>query len=946
MPDELAILLSISLIVIVGFFPVVNLIILLGCSSKLKDLSYRLTQLEKVMRNGPLSDRSPMQPEIRIQSPGTAEPKKVPGYLLANQPASGASQKTPGIRPEAASVAPSAVKPEAASVAPSAVKPEAASVAPSAVKPEAKPMPVHTEPPAQVSSPVRPEAASVAPSAVKLEAASVAPSAVKPEPSLAEPAAPSDSQPSSKKMMPERMPDPSIVLRTGARNVRIAGNKVKEKLGVPASVSTPEHPLMAITIEEQTAKAMKSLWQWLIVGEEYRKGGSKEYAAATTWLLRTAMLLLVMGLAYFIKYTHDHNLLPPELRLSIAALFTLGLLGTGCRLLKGTKYRIFGTALAGAGFAGLYLCVFASVSVYHLLNAWIGLAGLVVVTAAGVALALRFNTILLAVLAICGGYLAPILMDTGSRNFAGLFGYMLILVVGALVIARMRSWWQVNILSFFFTWGIYLFSDPFPFNGYSSTPYIEHPDWPLYADFMNRSYAIALAFGALFFLAFCVQTVAYNLYSKRKVTLLELGFAALNGIFFMSFTLPPTISLYGREYAAAITFGGALAYLLQIALLIRVKLEDRNLLLTLLVFSCGLISLTFPLLLNQDHLAVAWAVQATAMLYIACRTRSSILLHLSYIVYLIAVVRLLGFDLARGYWHHNVSFLTRLLNFGSCTAALAGGFFILKRYGPDMVSVPEDEEPRSVYFWTARAMFWGAFAVSFFLIVGEFTYLPQMKIPGIMVTSAVYLLILSLAPRLLRENLLSIMKAGMVLLFLFLIFLIVFWQSGGDSVRDTLWRLFPTVLTVAILFFAGMICGRFDNGEKAELPELQAARTGKLFITSAILLWVCYSTDETSFLFGLYFSRAGSRIAVSLLWGFYALALLAYGILRKKKIVRICALVLFAVTVLKIFIYDLAGTPALYRIAGCMITGAVLVAGAWLYARFAQKGNSTDESRS
>ena len=50
-------------------------------------------------------------------------------------------------------------------------------------------------------------------------------------------------------------------------------------------------------------------------------------------------------------------------------------------------------------------------------------------------------------------------------------------------------------------------------------------------------------------------------------------------------------------------------------------------------------------------------------------------------------------------------------------------------------------------------------------------------------------------------------------------------------------------------------------------------------------------------------------------------------------------------TVLKIFIFDLAGTPALYRVAGCMITGAVLIAGAWLYARFAQKGDASDETR-
>ena len=146
----------------------------------------------------------------------------------------------------------------------------------------------------------------------------------------------------------------------------------------------------------------------------------------------------------------------------------------------------------------------------------------------------------------------------------------------------------------------------------------------------------------------------------------------------------------------------------------------KSFLLTLLVFACGLISLTFPLLLNQDHLAVAWSAQAAAMLYIACRTRSVILLRLSYVVYMVAAVRLLGFDLSRGYWSHSVTFLTRLLNFGSYTAALAGGFFLLNRYGAELMPASTgrhaDDGSRTVYSRSSKTMFWCAFAVSFLLI--------------------------------------------------------------------------------------------------------------------------------------------------------------------------------------------------------------------------------------
>ncbi|MBR3689164.1 MAG: DUF2339 domain-containing protein, partial [Lentisphaeria bacterium] len=229
------------------------------------------------------------------------------------------------------------------------------------------------------------------------------------------------------------------------------------------------------------------------------------------------------------------------------------------------------------------------------------------------------------------------------------------------------------------------------------------------------------------------------------------------------------------------------------------------------------------------------------------------------------------------------------------------------------------------------------------LIAGEFTYLPHLKVGGVVMTAALYLLILSLIPRLFRENRRPIMTAGAVLLVVFLWYVIVSWQSGGNSVHDSLWRFFPNLLAVASLIFAGTFFGAFGGAEDNE--RFGGKAVSRFFILSACILWFVYSTDETSFLVRLYGSPAGARIAVSLLWGAYALALLAFGILRKKKIVRIPALVLFAVTVLKIFFFDLVGTPALYRIAGCMITGAVLVAGAWLYVRFAQKGDPSDENR-
>ena len=283
------------LIFMIGILPVVNLVLLSSCKSRIEDLLLRIRELEKAVEKG--QPASPSKPGVKIQVPGTAETKTVPGFLLSNQPAANPPQKPAEIKPE--------------------VKPE--TPAPSVVKPEVKPMPVHVEPPAQAPSPIKPEP----------------PKQVQPEIKPAAAAANTSETFDTKSLL--NVPKESSAWMAGTK---------------PAGAS--HFAPQGSAIEERTAEVLSKLWQWIIVGEEYRKGNMpKEYAIATTWMLRAAMLLLIFGLAYFIKYTHDRNLLPPELRLSIAGLFTLALLGIGCRLLKGVKYRIFGTALAGAGFAGL-----------------------------------------------------------------------------------------------------------------------------------------------------------------------------------------------------------------------------------------------------------------------------------------------------------------------------------------------------------------------------------------------------------------------------------------------------------------------------------------------------------------------------------------------------------------------------------------------------------------
>lgn len=68
------------------------------------------------------------------------------------------------------------------------------------------------------------------------------------------------------------------------------------------------------------------------------------------------------------------------------------------------------------------------------------------ITATAFLLAVRLNALVVAVLGIAGGFLTPVLLSTGQDNPFGLFGYVALLDVGLLLVARRKDWAALPIL--------------------------------------------------------------------------------------------------------------------------------------------------------------------------------------------------------------------------------------------------------------------------------------------------------------------------------------------------------------------------------------------------------------------------------------------------------------------------------------------------------------------
>jgi len=79
---------------------------------------------------------------------------------------------------------------------------------------------------------------------------------------------------------------------------------------------------------------------------------------------------------------------------------------------------------------------------------------------------------------------------------------------------------------------------------------------------------------------------------------------------------------------------------------------------------------------------------------------------------------------------------------------------------------------------------------------------------------------------------------------------------------------------------------------------------------------------------------SAQQLALSLFWSLYALALMAVGIARRARPVRLAAMALLYLSMIKVFTFDLGNLEQAYRILSFLALGVILLVVSLLYTRF------------
>ncbi len=314
-------------------------------------------------------------------------------------------------------------------------------------------------------------------------------------------------------------------------------------------------------------------------------------------VLKIGVLILFFGVAFLLKYAAQRDLVPLEFRLIGVALGGMAMLGGGWLLRR--RRMGYGLMLQGGGIGILYLVVYAAARLYQMLPMTLSLAVMIGLVVLSSLLAVLQQSRSLAVAGTVGGFLAPVLMSTGGGSHVLLFSYYALLNTGILAIAWFRSWRELNLLGFFFTFAIATF-------------------WGTEA-YQPDHFASTEPFLVFFFLLYVAVSV---LFAHRQPVNLR-GF--IDGP--LVFGLPLVVSALQYHLVRDFAYGTAVSalvlglfYAALAALLWRRSQGGmRQLTEAFLALSVVFGSLAIPLAFDNRWTSAAWAIEGAAMIWVGVR---------------------------------------------------------------------------------------------------------------------------------------------------------------------------------------------------------------------------------------------------------------------------------------------------------------------------------------
>jgi uncharacterized membrane protein len=335
------------------------------------------------------------------------------------------------------------------------------------------------------------------------------------------------------------------------------------------------------------------------------------------------VILFVFAAAFFLRYAYQNNWIGPVGRVAIGELAGVALIIAGWRYVRNGWFR-FAQMLTSAGIVVVYLATYSAFGLYQLLPQQHAGAFLSVLIIESMVLAVLYRSGIVALVAVIGGLLTPVLLSSDYDAYTALFIYLAVLNLGVVVALLLRPWNGVGSVAYLGTqWLFWLW--------YSGNYHPEKFSW-------------TLGFQAFVFALYLLHTVVAAMVRAHPASWEDLARFVLNAVLGFVALRILVKEDYGIWLGCA-AIGMATLYAAAARAILVWRPSDNRLLLTALAVAIGFMAWAFPIQADARWVSLGWTAMGLALWWFGLRISAPLLRIMAGVLGAAAVVRLIVFDL-------------------------------------------------------------------------------------------------------------------------------------------------------------------------------------------------------------------------------------------------------------------------------------------------------------
>ncbi len=633
--------------------------------------------------------------------------------------------------------------------------------------------------------------------------------------------------------------------------------------------------------------------------------GNFEFKLGGKFFTGVGVVAIICAVGFFLRYAFENDLINEFGRVALGVFVGLILLVIGEVTRK--KFPNYGQALTGGGLGVLYVSFYAAFSFYGLMAQPMAFFAMILVTGAGILLSLRQNSIGLAMFAQIGGFLTPLLINSGSSSPHVLFLYVILLDLAIFLTAFYKLW------------------QPLSLTGIIGTA-ITYAYWHMHF-YAAAQFLPAFLYLSLFFAIFlCIPFIQYFV-KKALENSWDLLVTTLSPLLYFWASYSIIDPLY-PEASGLFTAALGIFYCM-LAMLVGEGRRTAPLFRHFLLSSGFiLLAIAVPVQFESKWVIIAWAAEALVFIVTGFKMKFGTYRFLGNGLLLMTLFRILVFE-GNLPFRAQPFFNDRFLAYAAFFIAAASAAYIYRRHKQDV-----EENEKSLFSILAMgAAFAGLFG--FTLEIHDFFegyWYPILWSAGGLLAGWLSFKLSSMALRCVTYITLT-----------FAFFRLLFFETHINLADYNL--LFNTrVLAFVISAMFGRIFLSMlrTNKEKVSLGEYNFFQPVLFLYFHFLGLWIM-SAEIINYCNQMMIGETKStrydlenlkNVLLSAAWTIYGVILMVWGIFKKTTYERFTAITLFIIVIIKVFLVDTANLGDLYRFFSFIILGGFLLLTGYLYYRY------------